>query len=149
MRLMTRVALGTLGLALMVLAFTGCDAMNKITTNVSGQIYMEGTPVGGHVSLYEFETGKSTGLSAQSQTGHFIISSVPAGEYVMRYMDMRAIPMGGGMYLKVQPGRPVTELEFEVWEVTPPPQKGEDPMTLEEFKDKFGLKSKEDIESGN
>lgn len=126
-------------LLLMLVFGTACDKLANIGTSVAGNIYNDGSPVGGHITLLDFNSG-TTAYSGQTQDGHFIIQDVKAGEYVIRYMNMNAIPMGGGQYIKVQPGRPVTELKFEVWEVIPPPlAKDGTGMTKEEFMEKFSL----------
>ncbi|HYE76622.1 MAG TPA: hypothetical protein VEI97_01420, partial [bacterium] len=104
---------------------------------------------GGHLTMFDYETGKPM-FRGQTQDGHFIISDVKAGEYVLRFMDMRAIPVGGGMYIKVQPGRPVTDLKFEVWDVVPPPKNkdGTERISYEDFKKKFDLRDRADRDKG-
>lgn len=128
-------------LSLLLFSLFGCDKLSNIGTSVAGNIYNRGTPQGGHITLVDFNTG-STAYQGQSQDGHFIIQDVKAGEYVIRYMNMNAIPMGGGRYIKVLPGRPVTEIKFEIWEVVGPDTKDKEGnllMTKEQFMEKFGL----------
>lgn len=128
---------------LLVPGLLACDRIAQVGTSVSGNLYDKGTPVGGHIVLLDYYTGETV-HQGQTQTGHFIIQGVKAGEYVMRAMDMRAIPMGGGMYLKVLPGRPVTELKFDRWQVVPPPEGQKDKdgnpyPTKEAFMEKFSM----------
>ena len=145
--MVSRVAWLLMKALLVLICVVGCDSLSHVGTSVAGEVYMNGVPQGGHLTLQDFKTGKIA-FTGETQDGHFIISGVTAGEYVLRYMNMRAIPMGGGMYIKVEPGRPVTELKFEVYDIVPPPpskDKDHPSMTLEEFKKKFDLKDKHDM----
>ncbi|MEO7993733.1 MAG: hypothetical protein ABI743_04980 [bacterium] len=132
------------GVFLTLILGVGCDKLNSLTTSIAGNIYRDGVPTGGHLILSDFNTG-TTAATGETTDGHFIIGGVKSGEYVLRYMDMRGLPMGGGMYINVQPGRPVTELKFEVWEIIPPDKKDKEGnlvMTKEDFMKKFSLKEK-------
>jgi hypothetical protein len=100
-------------------ASLGCDAISKIGGSASGTVYFHGRPHMGQIQLLDPKTGGSLKTEPVNNQGHFIISDIPPGEYLLAFLGPSSAPMGEMKYVKIQPGRPNTDIVFEISEQDP------------------------------
>jgi hypothetical protein len=73
----------------------------------------------GQIQLLDPKTGGSLKTEPVNNQGHFIISDIPPGEYLLAFLGPSSAPMGEMKYVKIQPGRPNTDIVFEISEQDP------------------------------
>lgn len=105
---------------LLALLALSCDRVSSIHGSVAGTVYRDGRPQMGQIQVIDPKTGNSIITEPVSNAGHFIIPGVPPGEWLLGFLGgPSASPLGEMMYVRVQPGRPVTNLEFEILDADP------------------------------
>lgn len=97
----------------------GCTALSKLGGSASGTVFFNGKPMMGQVQLLDPKTGGSMKNEPVNNQGHFIISDIPPGEYLLAFLGPSSNPLGEMKYVKIQPGRPNTDIVFEVTEKDP------------------------------
>lgn len=106
-------------LCMIVSQFASCGKLAEIKGSVAGTVYNNGRPLMGQIQLIDPKSGGSIKTEPVNNQGHFIISSVPPGEWVLAFLGPSSAPLGEYKYVKVTPGRPVTDLVFEIRDVDP------------------------------
>jgi hypothetical protein len=97
----------------------GCSRMMQIKGSVSGNVFRDGRPMMGQIQLLDPKNQKSIKTEPVNNQGHFIVSDVPPGEWLLAFIGPSGAPMGNFKYVKVLTGRPVTGVVFEIFEVDP------------------------------
>jgi hypothetical protein len=97
----------------------GCQALSKLGGSASGTVYNNGRPIMGQIQLLDPKTGGSLKTEPVNNQGHFIISDITPGEYVLAFLGPSSNPLGEFKYVKIQPGRPNTDIVFEITESDP------------------------------
>jgi len=96
-----------------------CAAVMKIKGSVSGNVFRDGRPMMGQIQLLNPKTQSSIKTEPVNNQGHFIISDVPPGEWLLAFIGPTGAPIGNFKYVKVMMGRPVTGVQFEIFEDDP------------------------------
>lgn len=104
---------------MLVSQLTSCAAISKIKGSVSGTVYNDGRPLMGQIQLIDPKSYGSVKTEPVNNQGHFIISQVPPGEWFLAFLGPSAAPLGELKYVKVTPGRPITDIVFEIRDVDP------------------------------
>ncbi|MCD6216811.1 carboxypeptidase regulatory-like domain-containing protein [bacterium] len=104
---------------MVVSQLTACSALAKIKSSVSGTVYNNGRPMMGQIQLIDPKSNGSMKTEPVNNQGHFIISDVPSGEWLLAFLGPSSAPLGNYKYVKVALGRPVTDIAFEIQEVDP------------------------------
>ena len=104
---------------MLVSQLTACTAISKIKGSVSGTVYNNGRPLMGQIQLIDPKSGGSVKTEPVNNQGHFIISDVPPGEWILAFLGPSSAPLGEYKYVKVTPGRPITDIVFEIRDVDP------------------------------
>ena len=73
----------------------------------------------GQIQLLDPKTGGSIKNEPVNNQGHFIISDIPPGEYILAFLGPSSAPFGEFKYVRIQPGRPNTDIVFELSESDP------------------------------
>ena len=102
-----------------VMTIASCAAVSKIKGSVSGTVYNNGRPLMGQIQVIDPKTFGSITTQPVNNQGHFIISDVPPGEWILAFLGPSSNPLGEYKYVKVRPGRPETGLVYELTEVDP------------------------------
>jgi hypothetical protein len=104
---------------MLVSQLTACSTLSNIKSSVSGTVYNKGRPMMGQIQLIDPKTFGSMKTEPVNNQGHFIISDVPSGEWLLAFLGPSSAPLGEYKYVKVALGRPVTGIAFEIWDVDP------------------------------
>jgi len=105
--------------AIMISQTASCAAIGKIKGSIAGTVYNNGRPTMGQVQLLDPKTKGSIKTQPVNNSGHFIIQDVPPGEWVLAFLGPASNPIGNLKYVKVLPGRPLTDLVYEITEEDP------------------------------
>ena len=83
-----------------------CERLRNIKGSISGTVYMEGRPTSGHI-LVKDATGTSVvAMADTNMNGHYYVKNLAAGDYVLQFLNMQAVPFGKLFPVKVRIGRP-------------------------------------------
>jgi hypothetical protein len=117
---------------LLLLFAVACPQLQKLNGSIAGTIFDQGRPgMMGQIMVVNPRTLASVKIEPVKNSGHFIIPDVPPGEYLLQFLGPTAMPLGEYKYVKVQPGRPITNLEFEIREKDPKVQELLDKIAAE------------------
>ena len=79
----------------------GCSRMMQIKGSVSGNVFRDGRPMMGQIQLLDPKNQKSIKTEPVNNQGHFIVSDVPPGEWLLAFIGPSGAPMGNFKYFKV------------------------------------------------
>jgi len=102
----------------LVLTATGCLYYLRGEI-VAGTAFYEGRPIMGQIQVVNPKTMKPVKTDPVNNQGHFIISDIWPGEYFLSFIGPATAPLGEFMYIKVEMGRSITGLTFEITEKDP------------------------------
>lgn len=118
---------------------TACATLANIKSSVSGMVYSNGRPMMGQIQVLNPKTNGSLKTEPVNNQGHFIITDVPAGEWILAFLGPSSSPLGEFKYIKVSMGRPLTDVVFEIWEVDP---------LVQDLRDRLAAAKSEGTEEG-
>ncbi len=104
---------------MLISQLTACSTLSNIKTSVSGTVYNNGRPMMGQIQVLDPKTNGSLKTEPVNNQGHFIITDVPSGEWILAFLGPSSAPLGELKYVKVSMGRPVTDIAFEIRDVDP------------------------------